>query len=72
MAARTILATLPGSAPYQRLQVGLEQRSDGRTRDERDVDGGDHDSANARPVIRGPFVEGALIEPPRGPSWKYQ
>jgi hypothetical protein len=30
MAARTILATLPGSAPYQRLQVGLEQRSDGR------------------------------------------
>ena len=29
MAARTILATLPGSAPYQRLQVGLEQRGDG-------------------------------------------
>jgi len=30
MGARTILATLPGSAPYQRLQVGLEQCGDGR------------------------------------------
>ena len=30
MVARTVLATLPGSAPYQRLQVALEQCSDGR------------------------------------------
>src|SRR5215211_7064521 len=30
MAARTVLATLAGSAPYQRLLVALEQRGDGR------------------------------------------
>jgi hypothetical protein len=30
MAARTVLATLAGSAPYQRLLVALEQRDDGR------------------------------------------
>jgi hypothetical protein len=29
--ARTVLATLPGSAPYQRLQVALEQGEDGLT-----------------------------------------
>lgn len=30
MAARTILATLGGSAPHERLQVALVQRGDGR------------------------------------------
>lgn len=30
MVARTILATLDGSAPYQRVQVALVQRRDGR------------------------------------------
>jgi hypothetical protein len=30
MAARTILATLDGPAPHERLQVALVQRSDGR------------------------------------------
>jgi hypothetical protein len=30
MGSRTILATLPGSAPFQRLEVALEQRPDGR------------------------------------------
>lgn len=29
MAAQTILATLPGSGPHQRLQVALRQKADG-------------------------------------------
>ena len=30
MSARTVLATIAGSAPFQRLQVALVQRRDGR------------------------------------------
>ncbi len=30
MVARTILATLSGSGPHQRIEVGLVQRADGR------------------------------------------